>query len=79
MTKSTLKKFFILLVGGGILSLLAPSCSDEYDDSQIRKDILDLKDRIEKLEAQAKTFNSELATLNWLVKALQEKVYVAKV
>ena len=79
MTKSTLKKFFILLVGVGILSLLAPSCSDEYDDSQIRKDILDLKDRIEKLEAQAKTFNSELATLNWLVKALQEKVYVAKV
>lgn len=59
--------------------LFLASCSDEYDDSQIRKDILDLKDRIEKLETQAKTVNADLETLNSLVGALQGKVYIAKV
>ena len=65
-----------------VMSLCAaglPSCSDDYDDTDIRKEIQDVKDRVAKLEEWQKTVNSDITSIKGLVEALQQKNFITDV
>ena len=55
------------------------SCSDDYDDSELRSDIENLKDRITLLEEWQKSVNTDIRSLQSLVEALENKDYVTAV
>lgn len=69
-----LKLFALLLVAAMTLQ----ACS-EYDDTALRKDVDDLKSRVEKLETWCTTANSQISALQGLVAALEEKDFVTGV
>ena len=52
-----------------VSTLVFSSCSDEYDDSELRADIEDLENRVAALEAWQKSVNSDIQSLQSLVKA----------
>ena len=52
-----------------VCTLVFSSCSDEYDDSELRADIEDLENRVAALEAWQKSVNSDIQSLQSLVKA----------
>ena len=56
-----------------------PACSDDYDDTDIKKEIQDVKDRVAKLEEWQKTVNSDITSLQGLVEALQGKNFITDV
>ena len=56
-----------------------PSCSDDYDDTDIKKEIQDVKDRVAKLEEWQKTVNSDITSIKGLVEALQQKNFITDV
>ena len=65
-----------------VMSLCAaglPSCGDDYDDTDIRKEIQDVKDRVAKLEEWQKAVNSEITSIKGLVEALQQKNFITDV
>lgn len=72
-------KFFLLWGGVFVLLLSTTACSDDFDDSELQKKIADLTERILELEKQAKTTNTDLATLQSLVQTLQGNLFIAKV
>lgn len=55
------------------------SCSDDYDDSELRSDIENLEDRITVLEEWQKSVNTDIWSLQSLVTALENKDYVTAV
>ena len=62
-----------------VSTLVFSSCSDEYDDSELRADIEDLENRVAALEAWQKSVNSDIQSLQSLVKALEEKNFITDV
>ena len=54
-------------------------CSKDYDDTELRNDVNDLKSRVEKLETWCTTANSQISALQGLVAALEAKDYVTGV
>ena len=54
-------------------------CSKDYDDTELRNDVNDLKSRVEKLETWCATANSQISALQGLVNALEAKDYVTGV
>lgn len=55
------------------------SCGDDYDDTELRNDVNDLKSRVEKLESWCSTANTQISALQGLISALQENDYVTGV
>lgn len=62
-----------------VCALVLSSCSDEYDDSEIRADIEDLENRVAALETWQKSVNSDIQSLKSLVEALEEKNFITNV
>ena len=65
-----------------VMSLCAaglPSCGDDYDDTEIKKEIQDVKDRVAKLEEWQKSVNSDITSIKGLVEALQQKNFITDV
>ena len=58
---------------------LLGACSDDYDDTELRSGLNDLKDRVAKLETQVTKLNGEITTIDALVKKLEGNVSVVKV
>ena len=56
--------------------LLLLGCSDTYDDSALRNDLNDLENRVAKLEDLCKQMNTNISSLQTIVTALQNNVYV---
>ena len=56
--------------------LLLLGCSDKYDDSALRNDLNDLENRVAKLEDLCKQMNTNILSLQTIVTALQNNVYV---
>ena len=54
-------------------------CSKDYDDTELRNDVSDLKSRVEKLETWCTTANSQISALQGLVTALEARDYVTGV
>ena len=67
-----MKKLLSLLVCG----LLLFGCGDKYDDSALRNDLNDLENRVTKLEELCKQMNTNISSLQTIVTALQNNVYV---
>ena len=67
-----MKRLLSLLVCG----LLLFGCSDKYDDSALRNDLNDLENRVTKLEELCKQMNTNISSLQTIVTALQNNVYV---
>ena len=59
-----------------LCSLLLFGCSDKYDDSALRNDLNDLENRVAKLEELCKQMNTNISSLQTIVTALQNNVYV---
>ena len=55
------------------------SCGDDYDDTDIKKEIKDVKDRVAKLEEWQKSVNSDITSIKGLVEALQQKNFITDV
>lgn len=55
------------------------SCSDEYDDSELRNTIEDLGDRVATLEEWQKSVNTSIESLQSLVSALENRDYITDV
>mgnify|MGYP004531785435 FL=1 len=55
------------------------SCWDDYDNSELRGDIENLKNRIKTLEEWQKSVNTDIQSLQSLVEALEDKDYVTAV
>ena len=67
-----MKKLLSLLMCG----LLLFGCGDKYDDSALRNDLSDLENRVTKLEELCKQMNTNISSLQTIVTALQNNVYV---
>lgn len=59
--------------------MIVPSCSDDYDDSGIKERLDKVEDRVTALEEWCSIINSEIASLKWLITALENKDYVTGV
>lgn len=70
-----MKKLLSLLTCG----LLLLGCSDKYDDSALRNDLNDLKNRVTKLEELCKQMNTNISSLQEIVKALKERESITNV
>ena len=55
------------------------SCWDDYDNSELRGDIENLKNRVKTLEEWQKSVNTDIQSLKSLVEALEDKDYVTAV
>ena len=71
-----MKRFIGLLTAATIL--FAAGC-EQYDDSPLQERVGDLEQRVTKLEELCKRMNSDISSLQTLVKALQENDYVTSV
>lgn len=71
------KIFFVALL---CTAMLTQSCqTDVYDDSSLRTEIDDLKDRVTTLEELCEQINTNISSLQTIVTALQNKVTVSEV
>ena len=50
-----------------------PSCSDDYDDSELRNNLENLEDRITALEEWQKAVNTNIQSLQSIVSALENR------
>lgn len=55
------------------------SCSEEYDDTDLRNDITDLENRVQALEELCKAMNTNISSLQTLVDALQGNDYITNI
>lgn len=55
------------------------SCSEEYDDTELRNDITDLENRVQALEELCKNMNTNISSLQTLVDALQSNDYITNI
>ena len=58
---------------------LAVGCAEPYDDSAIRSDIEDLKERVEDLEKMCREMNSNISAMQAIVNALQNNDYITSI
>ena len=72
-----MKKFFVLLTVAGML--LSTSCSESYDDSTLWGRVDDLENRVAQLEELCKQMNTNIASLQTLVSAVQARDYITSV
>ena len=67
----------------GVIALVCAvamsSCSSKFDDGDLWNNINGLEDRVSKLEEQCKAMNTNIASLQTIVKALQNQKTVTKV
>ena len=59
--------------------MIVPSCSDDYDDSEIKERLDKVENRVTALEKWCSIINSEIASLKRLITALENKDYVTGV
>ena len=57
-------------------ALLLLGCSDKYDDTELRKDLADLENRVAKLEQLCQQMNTNIESLKSIVTSLQNNDYV---
>lgn len=69
-------KFYTLLL---LAVITVFGCSKDYDDTELRNDVNDLKSRVAKLEEWCTTTNTQISALQGLVTALEAKDYVTGV
>ena len=72
-----MKNLFTCLLVLVASSLLA--CTEPYDDTAIRSDIEDLKERVTKLEELCTQMNNNISSLQAIVAALQNQDYITGV
>lgn len=60
-------------------ALTLTSCSDDYDDTEIKNSIASLEQRVAALEAWCTTVNSELSSLQTLIEALDARDYITNI
>ena len=70
-----MKRLFYIVVS---LCLLVGGCQ-KYDDTELRNDINDLKERVETLETLCQNINNDIAALKALVKAVETRDYITNV
>ena len=70
-----MKKLLYIVVS---LCLLAGGCQ-KYDDTELRNDINDLKERVETLETLCRNMNNDITALKALVKAVETRDYITDV
>lgn len=63
----------------GLLATVAMFGCSEYDDTELRNDVNDLKSRLEKLESWCNTANGQISALQGLVTALEQKDFITGV
>ena len=56
-----------------------PSCSDDYDDSELRNNLENLEDRITALEEWQKSVNTNIQSLQSIVSALENRNFITSV
>ena len=56
-----------------------PSCSDDYDDSELRNNLENLEDRITALEEWQKAVNTNIQSLQSIVSALENRNFITGV
>lgn len=61
------------------MSLFFSSCSEEYDDTDLRNDITDLENRVQALEELCKNMNTNISSLQTLVESLQNNDYITNI
>ena len=67
------------LIGIGFASMaLCINLVSCYDDSEIWNKVNSLEDRMEQLENSIETYNENITSLNAIVKALQDNLYIKK-
>lgn len=66
----------VLAVAAG---LMLAGCTGAYDDSELRKGLDDLRDRVEQLESKLDKLNGDIETINALVESLQGGISIVKV
>ena len=59
--------------------MITVSCSQDYDDSGLRQDIEQIKDRVAKLEAQVTSLNSDYKSMQQIVAVLQGYIGIEQV
>ena len=72
-----MRRFLCLALG--VVATLVAMVGCSYDDSAIWNEIENVKDRVETLEESVIKTNEDIATLQTLVNALQNNVYVVAV
>ena len=72
-----MKKLFTYLLVLVASSLLA--CTEPYDDTAIRSEIEELKERVAKLEELCNQMNTNISALQGIVEALQQNDYITNV
>jgi len=71
-----MKKLFICL---SVIGLLLVSCSNDYDDSALWDSVNGLENRVAKLEELCKQMNTNISSLQEIVKALKERESITNV
>ena len=77
LTQLFMKHF--ILWGLTLAAVVLGGCSDDYDDTELRTGLNDLRDRVAKLETQLTKLNGEITTIDALVRKLESNVSVVKV
>lgn len=62
-----------------LMSVNFVACNNEYDDSEIWDKINSLDERISQIENSLKTYNENISSLNVIVKALQNNLFIKSV
>lgn len=62
-----------------LLLCFTAACSDDYDDSELRKNLKEVIERVAALEETVGKLNSDVAAMQTLIEKLEGKVYVSKV
>ena len=69
LTQLFMKHF--ILWGLTLAAVVLGGCSDDYDDTELRTGLNDLRDRVAKLETQLTKLNGEITTIDALVRKLE--------
>ena len=72
-----MRKFLFSALSVVAALLATTACS--YDDTLIWDEVNNVKDRVDELEKQVNGINTNLAALQTIVNAMQDKVYVTAV
>ncbi|MCE9350785.1 hypothetical protein K0H19_01120 [Phocaeicola vulgatus] len=75
--KNVIRKMWI--AGFVMCAFGLPSCSDDYDDSELRNNLENLEDRITALEEWQKSVNMNIQSLQSIVSALENRNFITGV
>ncbi len=62
-----------------LATVVGTACSDAYDDSELRKELEALADRVARLEQLCQQMNTNISSLQGLITALQQQDYITSV